>query len=122
MSFWLPLLAAGAQLAKGMLQDDREDRAFSEKKDNLLLEIQDRERDRVAALERQRLSSETALQAANLSLEGVKKKILGEALLNRGKSQSEALLEDFKSSANKKDRSGEAMATLAALLSKGGGR
>jgi hypothetical protein len=113
---WETLIAAGVSLASGLLQDDRRESELAQSKDNLLLQLQDRERDRLAALERQQLSADTSLQAAQLSLEGAKKKILGDALLNKGKASGAAMLESFRSSANKPERFNTAANNLAALL------
>lgn len=120
---WSDLLGAGAAIAKGYLEDEnkKEDREFD--RETQALNLQDKERDRANDREIEKLRNEAQLAVAKLqaatSAENTKRTILGDALLQKGKDQGNAMLESYKSSANKPERFNTAANSLAQLLARG---
>ena len=113
MSFLPALLVAGAQLMQGLNEQEAADDARKDKKETTLLELQDNERTRQAAMDRlklelsQKIAAEKAMNKQNL---------LGKAILDQGKDSSAAMLEAFKAKAEKKERFNESADNLARVL------
>lgn len=118
MSFWGPIIAAGVNLASGLLEDEEKEEDRAQTKEIELLRLQDNERDRVAAMQRAELSAETTLAAAEKSLEAAKKRILGDVLLQQGQGQEKLGIEAFRAAANKPERFNDAASVLAQVLSR----
>lgn len=118
MSWWEVAIAAGVSLAKSYGESEREDdnREFSREIE--IMKLQDRERDRANQVNIAEMSNATALQAAQLDLEGQKKRILGETLLQQGKGQEALGIEAYRASANRPERFNSAAQVLATILAK----
>lgn len=119
---WDELLAGGIAIAKGVAADEDKKQTHENAKDLQADRLADNERDREKDREIAKLKSEADLAIARLnaatSAENTKKKILGDALLEKGKDQGDAMLESYKSSANKPERFNTAANSLAQLLAR----
>lgn len=117
---WGAVIAAGASLVSGLIQDEREKEKNTQSKENLILELQDNERDRQAQADRQ-----AALLASNESIAGAdreanllmdKRRILGQAILDQGEDQGQAMLRRAELAAQTPERFNTAANALAASL------
>jgi hypothetical protein len=115
---WGPIIAAGVNIASGMLADETNQQSLDQSKENLILNLQDNERDRAAQLERQQLANQAMIESANIGLQGQKKRILGDVLLQQGQGQEKLMLEAFRAAANKPERFNTAAQVLANVLSR----
>lgn len=113
---WGTIIAAGVSLAGGLLADENKDEDRKQSREETILELQDNERDRQNRLALQQMQADATLAAARIGLEGTKKRILGDALLNKGKDEGSALLSRFQTTANRPERFGTAATSLAAML------
>lgn len=115
---WAPIISAGVSLAQGLLNDENKKDERADSRENLILNLQDNERDRAAALERQRIALEASKYASDTSLAAAKKRILGDVLLQQGKGQEALGIEAYRAAANKKERFNDAASVLAQVLSR----
>lgn len=115
---WGPIIAAGVNIAGGLLTDDARQEELGQSKEIAILNIQDRERDRIAQMERQQAANQAALAAAGMQLEGQKKKILGDVLLQQGQGQERLMLEAFRAAATRPERFNTAANVLAQVLAR----
>lgn len=115
---WGPVIAAGVNLAQGLLQDSARDDATALSNEQFLMNLQAQERDRAAAMDRAQLAANASIQAANISADVAKKRILGDVLLQQGQGQEKLMLESFRASANAPERFNTAANILAQILSK----
>ena len=116
MSIVAGLIAGGVGIAQGLLQEDQQDRANAQSKENLLLQLADNERDRGTRLEQSRISADAALAAAGMQAETAKKRILGEAIMDKGKDSGTAMLSSLNNLERKPERFNQAASQLAAIL------
>lgn len=114
------LISAGADLMAGILASDSAEDTRQDSKETTLLNLQDNERNRAAMMERLKAETAANLEAAKIQAatqkDVTKKKAIGDLILDQGKDSNSALLEDFKSSANKKERFNDSADNLASLL------
>lgn len=115
---WGAIIAAGVGIAGQLLEDDEREDERADSRENLILQLQDNERDRAAQLERQQIASQASLDAARMGFEAQKKRILGDVLLEQGKGQENLMLENFRASANAPERFNNAASILAQVLSR----
>lgn len=119
MSFdWSAIIAAGVSLAQDQLaQEDKEDERVQSDK-QLLMNLADKERDRIAAEERAKISAEASMYGADKTLEAQKKRILGDVLLRQGEGQEKLGIEAYRAHANKPERFNDAASVLAGVLAR----
>ena len=115
---WGPIIAAGVGIAGDFLQQDTVNQANAQSMEQLLLTLQDNERARQAALERQQLANSATLQAANISADTARKRILGDVLLQQGQGQERLGIEAFRAAANRPERFNSAAAVLSQVLAR----
>ena len=117
---WGGLFEAGQAIAQGLIQQDQEQVQFENDRENLVLELQDNERARANQAAIAAASNATSLQAAEIAAgaqtEIARKRILGDAILQQGQAQGEALLAAQQSVANKPERFNAAANALSASL------
>ena len=119
MSFdWGPVIAAGVNLAQDFLGQDDKQQQFAQDRETTILQLQDNERGRAAAMDRANLAAQTQLEAAGLSADVAKKKILGDVLLQQGQGQEKLGLEAYRAAANRPERFNTAANVLAQILSR----
>lgn len=119
---WGAVIAAGVSVAGQLLEDDQRDQQRADSRENMILQLQDNERDRAAQAERlqEQLANTKAIAelGAATDKELAKARIMGDVLLDQGKGQSQLMLEDFRSSAQAPERFNNAATVLANVLSR----
>lgn len=119
---WGPILTAGISIAQGFLADDTQEFNAEQNRENLILNLQDRERGReaTAANIAAQIAAQKEIAEAGIaaSADAVKKKILGQGILDRGQDEGAARLARMQSFANKPERFNAAANNLAALLAR----
>ena len=117
---WAPIIQAGVDILKGENAHADSEAGHKVTIDVEAMRQEGKERDRVAAAERQRLSDLAADGRNSESIAGqieqVKKRVLGDVLLTQGKSQGDLLLESFRAKANRPEKFNDAASILARVL------
>jgi hypothetical protein len=116
MSWWELIVSAGVALAKDYGESERIDDAQNANKEIEILKLQNRERDRANQKQISEMANATTLQSTELSLQGQKKRILGDVLLQQGKGQEALGIEAYRASANRPERFNTAASVLAKIF------
>lgn len=119
---WGSIIAGGIAIANQLLGDEENEEQRGFDRETTILQLQDNERARAAQAERQAELLASNLQIAQLGnaadLEQVKKRIMGDVLLQQGQGQEKLMLEDFRASANAPERFNSAANVLATVLAR----